>query len=120
LTADKEKIRVMLDNLISNAIRYSPEGGVITVNMQCEAGSFTLDVMDEGPGIAAADAQRIFEPFYQGRIRASGPVKGSGLGLSIVKEYAAAHGGSVEVIAKTGARGAHLRVRLPLRSVEAA
>ena len=120
LIADKEKIRVMLDNLISNAIRYSPEGGVITVNMQCDAGNFTLDVMDEGPGIAAADAKRIFEPFYQGRIHASGPVKGSGLGLSIVKEYAAAHGGSVEVIAKTGARGAHLRVLLPLRSMEAA
>jgi two-component system sensor histidine kinase GlrK len=91
---------------------------MITVNMQCDAESFVLDVMDEGPGVAAADATRIFEPFYQGRIRASGPVKGSGLGLSIVKEYAAAHGGSVEVIAIAGARGAHLRVRLPLKSME--
>lgn len=119
LAADAEKMRVMLDNLISNAIRFSPEGGIIIVNMQCDAGSFALDVMDEGPGIIAADATRIFEPFYQGRIQASGPVKGSGLGLSIVKEYAAAHGGSVEAIVKSGARGAHLRVRLPLRSMEA-
>ena len=119
LAADAEKMRVMLDNLVSNAIRFSPEGGIITVNMQCDAGSFALDVMDEGPGIIAADATRIFEPFYQGRIQASGPVKGSGLGLSIVKEYAAAHGGSVEAIVKSGARGAHLRVRLPLRSMEA-
>lgn len=114
LNADAEKIRVMLDNLLSNAIKFSPAGGIITVNMRSDGGNLAIDVIDEGPGIAA-DRQRVFEPFYQGRIKGSGPVKGSGLGLSIVKEYVAAHGGSVEVVAEPGARGAHLRVQLPLK-----
>jgi two-component system sensor histidine kinase GlrK len=114
LNADAEKIRVMLDNLLSNAIKFSPAGGTITVNMRSDGGNLAIDVIDEGPGIAA-DRQRVFEPFYQGRIEGSGPVKGSGLGLSIVKEYVAAHGGSVEVVAEPGARGAHLRVQLPLK-----
>lgn len=114
LTADAGKIRVILDNLLSNAIKFSPAGGAITVNMRSDGGNLAIDVIDEGPGIAA-DRQRVFEPFYQGRIEGSGPVKGNGLGLSIVKEYAAAHGGSVEVVAEPGARGAHLRVQLPLK-----
>lgn len=113
--ADAEKLGVVLDNLLSNAIKFSPEGGVITVNLHSNAESLDIDVIDEGSGIAAADRQHVFEPYYQGRIQGSGPVKGSGLGLSIVREYVMAHGGSVEVVDAPGARGAHLRVRLPLR-----
>ncbi len=119
LSADAEKIRAILDNLLSNAIRYSPEGGTITVNMHSDGNTLAIDVIDDGPGIAAADQPRIFEPFYQGRIEGSGAVKGTGLGLSIVKEYAVAHGGSVEVVARDGVRGGHLRVRLPLTQPEA-
>ena len=78
-----------------------------------------IDVTDEGPGIAEADLPHIFEPFYHGRIQGSGPVRGTGLGLSIVREHVVAHGGSVEVIATPAARGAHLRVRLPVRPPEA-
>jgi two-component system sensor histidine kinase GlrK len=114
LNADAEKIRVVLDNLLSNAIKFSPAGGTIAVIMHSDSVNLDIDVIDEGPGIATADRPRIFEPFYQGRIRGSGPVKGSGLGLSIVRDYVAAHGGSVEVVAAPGAHGAHLRVRLPL------
>ena len=120
LIADGEKIRVVLDNLLSNAIKFSPDGGTIAVNMRNEGKSFTIDVSDNGPGIAVADQPRIFEPFYQGRTQSSEPIKGSGLGLSIVKEYVMAHGGSVEVVTLPGARGAHLRVRLPLSRQEAA
>ncbi|MBI2226054.1 MAG: HAMP domain-containing histidine kinase, partial [Betaproteobacteria bacterium] len=114
LIADAGKIRVVLDNLLSNAIKFSPEGGTIDIKMNRDGGHLSVDVIDQGPGIGAGDERRIFEPFYQGRIQGSGPVKGSGLGLSIVKECVAAHGGSVEVIAEPGVRGAHLRVRLPL------
>lgn len=115
LIADAQKIRVVLDNLLSNAIKFSPEGGTININMNRDREHLSVDVIDQGPGIGAADHLRIFEPFYQGRLQGSGPVKGSGLGLSIVKEYVAAHGGGVEVIARPGARGAHLRVQLPLQ-----
>jgi len=117
LIADAEKIRVVLDNLLSNAIKFSPEDGTINIKMNRDSEHLSVDVIDQGPGIGAADQLRIFEPFYQGRIQGPGPVKGSGLGLSIVKEYVIAHGGSVEAVAEPGARGAHLRVQLPLKQV---
>lgn len=117
--ADADKIRVMLDNLLSNAIKFSPVGGTIELRMREESQHLNIDVTDEGPGIAAADQPHIFEPFYQGRAQGSGPVKGSGLGLSIVKECVMEHGGSIEVIATAAPRGAHLRVRLPVRPLEA-
>lgn len=118
LTADAGKIRVALDNLLSNAIRFSPAGGTIDISMNCDGKHLTIDVIDQGPGIVAADRSRIFEPFYQGRIQGSGAVKGTGLGLSIVKEYIAAHAGNVEAIITPDARGAHFRVRLPLGQPE--
>lgn len=113
--ADAEKIGVVLDNLLSNAIKFSPVDGTITVNMYSNAGSLNIDVIDEGSGVAAADRAHVFEPYFQGRTQGSGPVKGSGLGLSIVREYVVAHGGSVEVVDEPRSRGAHLRVRLPLK-----
>ena len=115
LQGDRAKICVVLDNLLSNAIKFSPPGGTIAVSMHNDGKNFMLDVNDEGPGIAEADRARIFEPFYQGRTVGSGAIKGSGLGLSIVKEYVVAHGGSVEALAAIDARGAHFRVRLPVQ-----
>jgi len=114
LMADPDKVRVVLDNLLSNAIKYSPDGGTITADIHPEDASLIIDMVDQGPGIAAADLPHIFEPFYQGRVEASGPVKGTGLGLSIVKEYVTAHGGSIAVLARPQEGGAHFRVRLPL------
>jgi two-component system sensor histidine kinase GlrK len=119
LTADAEKLRVILDNLLSNAIKFSPEGGSITIEMSRDADHFAIHVIDDGPGISAADEPKVFEPFYQGRIQGSGPVKGTGLGLSIVKEYAVAHGGSADVVAVDAGRGAHVRVQLPLVQADA-
>jgi two-component system, NtrC family, sensor histidine kinase GlrK len=119
IVADADKMRIVVDNLLSNAIRFSPVGGAITMCMSEEAGNLVLDVTDEGPGIAAADQPHIFEPFYQGRTRGSGPVKGTGLGLSIARECVMEHGGNIEVVATAAPRGAHLRVRLPLKPAEA-
>ncbi|MCW5603284.1 MAG: ATP-binding protein [Burkholderiales bacterium] len=76
-------------------------------------GRLTLDVTDEGPGIALEERDRIFEPFYQGGGQADGLVKGTGIGLSVVKEYVAAHGGSVKALGRDGGPGALLRVVLP-------
>jgi two-component system sensor histidine kinase GlrK len=118
IIADADKMRIMVDNLLSNAIRFSPVGGTIALCMREHGEHLVLDVIDEGPGIAAADQPHIFEPFYQGRAQGSGPVKGTGLGLSIVKECVVEHGGSIEVVATPAPRGAHLRVRLPVRPPE--
>jgi two-component system sensor histidine kinase GlrK len=114
MVADGEKLRVVLDNLLSNGIKFSPEGGTIFVTIQEKDDNAVIDVVDQGPGILASDAGRLFEPFYQGRIEGSGPVKGTGLGLSVVKEYVVAHGGNVEALSGEGAGGAHFRVQLPL------
>jgi two-component system sensor histidine kinase GlrK len=77
-------------------------------------------VVDDGPGIAPADRPHVFEPFYQGRVESLGPVKGSGLGLSIVREHVMAHGGSAEILPQEGASGTHFRVRLPVNGGAAA
>jgi len=112
LSADPEKLRVVLDNLISNAIKFSPVGGIIRISARVEGEMLQLDVIDQGPGIPVADRVRIFEPFYQGRDAGAGPVRGTGIGLSVVKEYVFGHGGSIEVV--DSRKGAHLRVLLPL------
>ena len=116
MVGDAAKIRIVLDNLLSNAIKFSPPGGIITMALRGDGGELIVDVTDQGPGIAAADRPHVFEPFYQGRVESLGPVRGSGLGLSIVREYVVAHGGSAEILAEAGAAGAHFRVRLPLKA----
>lgn len=120
LAADFEKLRAILDNLMSNAIKFSPANGAIAVAARSEGTQLVLDVSDEGPGIPPGDHARVFDPFYQGRNNAAGWVKGTGIGLSVVKEYVAAHGGSVEVVDDAPATGARFRVRLPLMRTEAA
>jgi two-component system sensor histidine kinase GlrK len=112
LNADSEKLRVMLDNLLSNAIKFSPPGGTITISARGSGGEVELDVVDQGPGIAPEERSLVFEPFYRGRNAADALVKGTGIGLSVVREYALMHGGAAEVV--DGASGAHIRVRLPL------
>ncbi len=117
LSADPEKLRVVLDNLLSNAVKFSPEGGTVGLSAGLVGGMLRVDVIDQGPGIPPAERTRIFDPFYQGRASGAGLLRGTGIGLSVVKEYVFAHGGSVEVL--DAPRGAHFRVRLPLTRTEA-
>ena len=112
LNGDSEKLRVMLDNLLSNAIKFSPPGGTISVSARKSGDEIELDVVDQGPGIAPEERSLVFEPFYRGRHAADALVKGTGIGLSVVREYAQMHGGGAEVVEE--GRGAHIRVRLPL------
>jgi two-component system sensor histidine kinase GlrK len=118
LNADSEKLRVMLDNLVSNAIKFSPSGGTITVSARRVGDDVELEVVDEGPGIAAEERNLVFEPFYRGRNAADALVKGTGIGLSVVREYVQMHGGTAEVVDESP--GAHIRVRLPLAAAAAA
>lgn len=120
LVADAAKLRIVFDNLLSNAIKFSPPGGTISMNLHTESNELVLDVVDQGPGIAPGDRPHVFEPFYQGRVESKGPVKGSGLGLSIVRDHVMAHGGSAEIIPEAEAAGAHFRIRLPVNGGVAA
>jgi two-component system sensor histidine kinase GlrK len=115
IVGDGEKIRAIVDNLLSNAIKYSPRSGAIAIELHSDGDDAVLDVIDEGPGISAADRPHIFESFYQGKTAPEGRIKGSGLGLAIAREYTLAHGGRIELVDRAdGQRGAHFRLRLPL------
>jgi two-component system sensor histidine kinase GlrK len=112
---DEDKIRVVLDNLLSNAIKYSPERGLISFRLYKDAGDAVFEVSDEGPGIPAHEREKVFEAFYKGVDPPVAAVKGSGLGLSIVKEYVTLHRGRIEILEGPGA---HFRIRLPRRQRE--
>lgn len=112
LSGDRDKLRSVVDNLVSNAVKYSPPKGSITISVTTQSDRAIIDVQDEGPGIDEDERDRVFNAFYQGRARARGPVKGTGLGLSITREFIQLHHGNIEVIPSE--HGAHLRVMLPL------
>jgi two-component system sensor histidine kinase GlrK len=109
---DRGKIRIVVDNLLTNAIKYTPESGRIEISLAAVGTDAVIDIRDSGPGIDPDDRARIFEPFWQGRAPYESSVKGTGLGLSIAKDYVEAHGGSIELVASP--QGAHFRVTLPL------
>lgn len=108
---DREKMASALGNLLSNAIRFSPRGGVLSIRLSGDTHDVVVDVQDHGPGVAPVDRDRIFEPFYRGTHQPEHDIRGTGIGLSIVQEYVAAHGGTVRLIPSE--TGAHLQVRLP-------
>jgi two-component system sensor histidine kinase GlrK len=111
IEADPEKIGTTLANLLSNAIRYSPLKGRVRLELSTLPSLVRLEIHDQGVGVAAADRERIFEPFYRGERQPTDGVRGSGIGLSIVHEYIAAHGGHVTLLPDQP--GAHFRIELP-------
>ena len=112
--ADEGKLKLVLENLLSNAIKFTPREGTIEVTAGMQGSDLIIVVADSGPGVDPADAERIFEAFYQGRRIHGGPVAGTGIGLSVVAECVQAHGGTVRLVPETDA-GARFEVRLPLR-----
>jgi len=113
LRADEDKLLAVVTNLVSNAIKYSPDGGMISLALRREEDRVVFEVGDAGPGIPPEDRERIFDWFYQGQPLHHGRVRGSGLGLAIAKEFVLAHGGRIEVVEHPSG-GAHFRVTLPL------
>jgi signal transduction histidine kinase len=110
LRGDPSSLDELTGNLVDNAVRYTPAGGTVTVELKAEAGGATLAVSDTGPGIKREDLEHIFEPFYRGQPQKNIP--GTGLGLPIVKRIAERHGGRVEVSTAAG-EGSTFRVFLP-------
>jgi len=114
VSGDQAKLATVVDNLLSNAVKYSPAGGIIAVALQARGSQAWLEVRDQGPGVAPADRERIFDWFAQGGNRpVMAGVAGSGLGLAIARELAQAHGGRLELLAE-GPPGAAFRLVLPL------
>ena len=115
LVADRGKIRLILENLVSNAVKYSPKGGTIHLQARSAGPQLVLDVADSGPGIPVEDRGHIFDAFYTGRAAKSTVVKGTGIGLSVVLEFVAAHGGTVQIV-DGQFPGAHFRITMPIRA----
>lgn len=111
VSADAGKLRIALSNLVSNAIGFSPVGGKVKLSLSTNGDEVRIDCFDQGPGIPAAEIDRVFEPFFQGTGPDDRIPKGSGLGLTIVREFIAAHGGRVSALAS--AEGGHFRIELP-------
>lgn len=110
IVADAEKIRIVLANLLANAIKFSPPCGLVYFYVSTVAGTIKIDCVDQGPGVAEGDIPHIFDPFYQGVIQPPGARQSNGIGLSIVREYVAAHGGEIHYV--PGADGAHFQLIL--------
>lgn len=115
LIADRSKIRLILENLVSNAVKYSPKGGTIHLRARTEGALLELDVADSGPGIPLEDRAHIFDAFYTGRASKSTAIKGTGIGLSVVLEFVSAHGGTVQIV-DGEFPGAHFRISMPMRA----
>ena len=121
IDADPEKLRSIVDNLVSNAVKFTPPGGTITVKARVvpagTGGEASIEVIDSGPGVPAEERESIFNLFFRGRTRVenspSGGLKSSGLGLAIARELVEAHGGRIAVVP---GGGGHFRVTLPRRS----
>jgi two-component system phosphate regulon sensor histidine kinase PhoR len=109
---DAQALSEVVDNLLDNAVKYTPAGGRVWVRVDGGAGSAVLEVEDTGPGIAPRDRDRIFERFYRVDKARSRELGGTGLGLAIVKHIVLALGGEVSVESAPGA-GSTFRVRLP-------
>ncbi len=108
LNIDPERIRQVVSNLVSNAVRYSPRGSAVRVELSKQAAAVKISVADSGPGIAAADLPHIFDRYYK-----SADSRGMGLGLSIAKYIVEAHGGRIQAESEAG-QGTTIWFDLPL------
>ena len=109
---DRQALRQALANLVANALRYAPDGSEVAVTGGSEAPWVWMAVTDQGPGIAAEDHDRVFQRFYRGDPSAGRAEGRSGLGLTIVRQVAEAHGGVVRLASEAG-RGAAFALWLP-------
>lgn len=112
VNGNEEQLKTVFDNLISNAVKFSPDEGTIRIKLKKDGKRASCLVEDSGPGIAEEDRLRIFSPFFQGKGSEKAVIKGSGLGLAISKEYVHNHNGSLRLL--NGKKGARFLVTLQI------
>jgi len=114
--ADPSRLKQVVVNLLDNAIKYTPEGGNVSISVMRRDDHAVLEVADSGLGISADDLPHVFERFYRADKARSRQMGGTGLGLSIVRSICLAHGGQITVNSTEG-RGSLFRVELPLATI---
>jgi signal transduction histidine kinase len=113
VAADRDRLGQVLDNLVSNAVKFTPEGGTVELRARRDGADAVLEVADSGIGVAAHELPQLFERFYRTAAARSAGIPGTGLGLAIARAIVASHGGTIAAESEPGA-GTTFRVRLPL------
>ncbi len=115
ILGDELRLEQVIQNLLQNAVKYSPGGGAIAIDLRCERNEAVLSVSDQGVGIPADSLPRLFSRFYRASNINHRRISGMGLGLFIVREIIALHGGTIAVVSEEG-RGSTFTIRLPLHN----
>ncbi|MGZ8696785.1 MAG: sensor histidine kinase, partial [Gaiellaceae bacterium] len=110
---DKQRLAQVIDNLLSNALKFTPSSGSVGISVIAREATVLIEVKDSGIGISAADQKKLFTRFFRTEAAMRKAVKGTGLGLSIVKVIVEGHGGAITVESAEG-KGATFRIVLPL------
>ena len=118
VSGDVEGLRSALENVIGNAIKYSPAGGPVDVDVTADASHVRIVVADRGIGIDPDELSQVFQPFFRGRRAVEAQIRGTGIGLSVVRRVVDAHNGAVHVESQPG-RGTQVTIDLPVSSAPA-
>ena len=113
IVADRRACRQILINLLANAVKFTLEGGRVTLRVRPEGTALRIGVSDSGIGIGEADLARLGDPFFQAGASLDRPYEGTGLGLSVVRGLVGLHGGTIAIESELG-KGTVVTVRLPL------
>jgi signal transduction histidine kinase len=113
INGDRDKILVAMHNLVGNALKYTPIGGSVTIDVQTDAKQLAFAVRDSGIGISADDAERIFERFYRAKDPRVEKITGTGLGLTLAREVVRLHGGEITVDSELN-KGSTFTITLPV------
>jgi signal transduction histidine kinase len=116
VNADDKRIYQVMQNLLTNAVKYSPDGGCITLSGACERRELVISVTDQGLGMPAAELDRIFDRFHRVHGEMTRVIGGTGLGLAICKGLVEAHGGRIWAESEGEGKGSTFRFTLPLLS----
>jgi PAS domain S-box-containing protein len=119
LAGDGARLAQLLDNLVANAVKFTPEGGRVDVRASSSRGNAVLEVRDTGMGIPAEEQEHVFERFFRATGATEHAVQGTGLGLAICKAIVHAHGGRITLASSEG-EGTTFRVTIPIRAVQSA
>jgi two-component system sensor histidine kinase SenX3 len=114
---DAAALRSAVQNILGNAIKYSPSGSKVGVDATSDAGAVRITVSDQGLGIDAADLPHVFKPFFRGRRAVDAQLRGTGVGLSVVRHVVDAHGGHVRINSAAGV-GTVVTLTLPITAGE--
>lgn len=112
VVGDRRQVERVLLNLLNNAVKFSHDGGTVTVRLRAEGDEVVVEVVDHGIGIPRAEQDRLFSRFFRSSLSVADEIQGTGLGLALVQSVVERHGGTVEVDSEVG-RGTTVTVRLP-------